>query len=836
MCASLGIGTEPTAQDLIGAEVDSRFIPAFDACSRRIRSCSETASPDARRRYSDDDISYLLSIVCGRIDPSDLLVNDRFAPDRLFRRSSEGQAFIKSVGDAISSTARRLGRGLRIAEYGCRTGCIARELLSSAAGSVEEYCLIDTSEALIAIALDTLGPWSHLTTSYCNRGVVDERLCGRYDLVIAAASLHASSDTWAAVRECSYLAALDAQLMIAEPEDFDEESLLPAALVQCAFPQEQHHVLENLLPPEAWLERMQSAGFNLAAAQVRGNLAHAIARKATPAIAFEGIREDLAASLPDYMHPSHFGAIARVPLSANGKVDTSSLRVWAQKQGDIFEAGDSFEPPRDGIEQDIAQVWSQILRIERIDRHESFFALGGDSLSATRMIALLAQQGMQATLRNLFASPTLAAFAKTVAGEQGDPALANQIVPHSADRYEPFPLTEVQLAYTVGREGDLPLGSVGSYCFFLFSFEDFEHESFMRAWMIIFERHDMLRTRLEPDHEHQRALRASDGILPVSVRYTDESLTAACDHLKQAMSHRAFDLTTHFPFEVCAMVTPAHVCALGVGFDNTMIDGLSMSIVLTEFSRFYQDPPQNDLEPDLRFRDYVTQYLAHREMKAQDQAFWKRRASTLPPAPQIPLKKDPADIVDGRFSRIARRLDRAIWGKIADSARKADITQAALLLACYAKVLSRWSGGEDVTVNLTVFDRPDVHPDTGVIVGDFTTLLPIACPVSGQPSAERSIKAVQCELADALEHRSVSTINVQRELSQRTGYGDVSMPVVFTCALGVADFDLGAGILTYRDGASQTPQVWIDHQVMEYDGGVLLSWDYVRELFPEGLI
>ena len=131
---------------------------------------------------------------------------------------------------------------------------------------------------------------------------------------------------------------------------------------------------------------------------------------------------------------------------------------------------------------------------------------------------------------------------------------------------------------------------------------------------------------------------------------------------------------------------------------------------------------------------------------------------------------------------------------------------------------------DGVTLNLTIFDRPEVHPDIDKVVGDFTTLLPVACRPSADASVEAQMRGVQNELAGGLEHRAVSAVWVQRELARSAGTSGVVLPVVFTSALGLSRFDLDGGFMDYLGGLSQTPQVWLDHQAMERGGGVMLSW------------
>ena len=191
-----------------------------------------------------------------------------------------------------------------------------------------------------------------------------------------------------------------------------------------------------------------------------------------------------------------------------------------------------------------------------------------------------------------------------------------------------------------------------------------------------------------------------------------------------------------------------------------------------------------------------------------------------------------------RFHRREQRLTPAQWQALTGRARRYQLTPAAVLAAAYAEVLVAYSGRDELTLNLTLFNRADVHPDIGAILGDFTSLLLVGHrggPGRGYLDLAREL---QRELWDGLAHAGVSALWVMREMARRAGTGAVAMPVVFTSALGVAadlvNMSFPFGELVW--GISQTPQVWLDNQVMERDGGLAFNWDSVDELFPDGLL
>ena len=147
-----------------------------------------------------------------------------------------------------------------------------------------------------------------------------------------------------------------------------------------------------------------------------------------------------------------------------------------------------------------------------------------------------------------------------------------------------------------------------------------------------------------------------------------------------------------------------------------------------------------------------------------------------------------------------------------------------------------WSSNKDFTLNLTQFDRKQLHPEVNNLVGDFTTLTLLEIKNAGNNFAERT-KAIQKQLTEDLEHTAYGAVELERELKKKTGnMRGAIMPVVFTSGLGVEQWNEGKWLGKLNYNISQTPQVWLDHQVVEMDGCLCLFWDSVDELFYPGML
>jgi amino acid adenylation domain-containing protein len=144
-------------------------------------------------------------------------------------------------------------------------------------------------------------------------------------------------------------------------------------------------------------------------------VAYIVPRSAAPTTA-SALRSQLAAKLPDYMIPSAFVTLANIPLTATGKVDRRALPAPGSARPEL---NTRYVAARTQVEEEVAKIWSQVLSIDRVGIYDSFFDLGGNSISATQIVSQLYKQfRLEIPLNSLFESPTVAAMAVVVAAHQ----------------------------------------------------------------------------------------------------------------------------------------------------------------------------------------------------------------------------------------------------------------------------------------------------------------------------------------------------------------------------------------------------------------------------------
>lgn len=393
--------------------------------------------------------------------------------------------------------------------------------LPEVADTISEYHLLDTSQSMLDMAKTRLDDFSEKVRTAKLTKVVDQDIHARFDVVVSINAIHTMEEPSEAISALGETLAADGRAFIVDPTEFAPSAMVTAAIAQCAFGDGEP---SGLLSPEKWIDSLSEKGLRADWVKIDDGLFISLSSRTSPPIDLTLLRSTLEKEVPAYMVPEHLGILPSQPLSRNGKVDKGSVKDWAELYCSFCDASDNYIEPNGEIEKKVSSIWSKFLGGRRVGRYDGFFEYGGDSLSATRMISALSKIGIKASLKELFASGNLADFCKGLS--ISSPNNSKAITINEELRFEPFDLTEVQRAYTIGRTSGLDLGKVGSYCFFMFETSEYSHDRFASAWRILLERHGALRTLLVKNGEKQQVYRSSDLNLPLAVQNAMDSKDA----------------------------------------------------------------------------------------------------------------------------------------------------------------------------------------------------------------------------------------------------------------------------------------------------------------------
>ncbi|MFE6450580.1 condensation domain-containing protein, partial [Nocardiopsis dassonvillei] len=533
---------------------------------------------------------------------------------------------------------------------------------------------------------------------------------------------------------------------------------------------------------------------------------------------------------------------ARILHSAlDGALHTDFLPVAAT--GAPAPGAHAPAPPAPSRPVDVEEVRETVAALlgrplSEVGPEDDLIGLGIDSLRTMQFANDQRAKGFGVRFPDLFARPTVRAWTELLALSPGTGS-PDGAGPAAAEG-EPFPLTPVQHAYWIGRRDDQVLGGVACHFYVELDGRGLRPRRLERALRALVQRHPALRTAYTDDGG-QRVL-PEPRVEPLEtddLRHLDQAeADRRLEERRERLSHRLLDIASGQVLAACLSLLPDGGHRLHLNFELLATDVQSIRIALVELAELYRSP-RNELPP--LGTDFAS-YLAARESRRAPSRdahrdYWASRVPELPGPPQLPLAADPARAGAPRFERREHRLGPERRERLAGLARAHGATVPMVLAAAFAEVVGAWSATPRFLLNLPLFDREALDGEgAGVegVVADFTNLVLVAFDLTGTASFADRVAAAQACLREHVAHSDYSGVEVLRDLTRRGG-PPAPAPVVFTSAVGMGELiEPRVREVLGETGwmISQTPQVWLDHQVVERDGGLALVWDAVSGLFP----
>ncbi|WP_186137173.1 amino acid adenylation domain-containing protein [Burkholderia gladioli] len=478
----------------------------------------------------------------------------------------------------------------------------------------------------------------------------------------------------------------------------------------------------------------------------------------------EAVREHLRRSLPEYMVPAAYVALAALPLTANGKLDRRALPA-----PDAAAFGQqAYEAPRGELEATLAALWSELLGVARVGRQDNFFALGGHSLLAVRVIGRLRERfGEAATLKTLFEAPSLAAFAQRLAlagpartGASGDGGAARFAPAASAARREAgaaFPLSYVQerLWLIQQRDGGRAYNMNGA----LVLDGPLSMAALQAAFDGLVARHETLRTRFEI---------AAGSDTPSQFVDAPRAVALPVHEIVEADLHAAlerhggieFDLRRAPLMDVRVLrITPRrHV--VSIVMHHIVSDGWSLGVFVRDLRALYlaaRDAQDGDaaaapLVPlAAQYADYAC--WQREQDLAPHLAHWTARLDGLGAPVDLTVPGTPADADHGPAGVLRRTLSPALSGRLAQLSRQRGVSLFTIFLVALGVLHHRRSGREDFCIGTTTAGRDDALLEP--LIGFFINILPLRLDLSGEPDVATLLARAGERVLEALEHQAL---------------------------------------------------------------------------------
>ncbi|MDP5213363.1 amino acid adenylation domain-containing protein [Pseudoalteromonas tunicata] len=414
------------------------------------------------------------------------------------------------------------------------------------------------------------------------------------------------------------------------------------------------------------------------------------------------------------------------------------------------------------------------------------------------------------------------------------------------DRFKPFPLTDLQLAYLVGRTNAIEYGNVGCHSYIELDLPKLDANRLQAAWHKLVERHDMLRATINLDG--MQKIQAEVIPKPIKVHdlsgCTEYQYTQSLSILRESLAHKHYQPEQWPQYDVHLSNLP-NASVLHFSIDLLIADFASIQILLAELGELYNDPEQVLAPLKVSYRDIVLArkaMLSHPKTLARyekHKAYWLEQIKTLPAPAELPLAKHNNKQAQVEFKRLNFELPETSWQLLKEKAQAHKLTPSSLVLAAFTEVISRWSRHPEFSLNLTMLNRANSHPDVRSIVGDFIAVNVLGVKPNPQFNFSERAKALQAQLWRDLEHSDFTGVEVLRALNQAQKSNTI-VPIVYTSTLGLSGDDLDENEFMHqaklRYGITQTPQVWLDCQATERNNMLIVDWDIRQGIFQSGTI
>jgi amino acid adenylation domain-containing protein/non-ribosomal peptide synthase protein (TIGR01720 family) len=447
--------------------------------------------------------------------------------------------------------------------------------------------------------------------------------------------------------------------------------------------------------------------------------------------------------LPDYMVPTSFVFLERLPLTPNGKLDRNALPAPDHLQSD----GDRvFTPPRNEVEKMLAQIWSDVLGLERVGVHDNFFDLGGDSILSIQIVARANQAGLKLTPRQLFQHQTVAELAtvvgSVVAVEQG--LVSGQV-----------PLTPIQARFF---ELDQPELHHYNQAMLLELKDRVNAAAFEKAIELLLVQHDALRFRYERNHDGwEQSVAAPDGVVPferidLSGLPAAEQITRMTEHA--ANLHASLNLE-YGPLLRVALFErgSAQNSYLLIVIHHLVVDGVSWRILLEDLHVAYQQLSRDE-KPSLppkttSFKNWAERLLAHaRSSELREELSYWLKVNNKPPA-RLPLDYPDGTNTVASARTISVSLNADETRELLQTLPVAFRTQInEVLLTALVRVFTSWTRADSLLIDLEGHGREDIFEgvDLSRTVGWFTTIFPVVLDRKDSQTGVETLRAVKEQL------------------------------------------------------------------------------------------
>ena len=469
------------------------------------------------------------------------------------------------------------------------------------------------------------------------------------------------------------------------------------------------------------------------------------------------LKNFLESCLPDYMLPTYITQIENVPLTISGKLDRKALPTPILCKEDIV-------PARNKIDDCIISKISDLLSISQISINNSFFDIGGDSLSAISLSTYLTNKyGIDISVKDIFNNPTIRSLSDYISKNLSN-NLHTSIVPKVEVRnYYPASEAQKRIYYATNRDTSSLLYNISGGLKFDSVPDVNKLESSIKT---LIDRHESLRTFFDIVNGDvvQKVEKQINFYLPVE-RVTDFST----DNLFSSFI-QPYNLSKAPLFRIKLVIFDDNSSLLMFDMHHIICDGASLSIFVKELCDLYNGNALSEHPIDYKDFAVFEQAQINTSEYNKSKTFWLNQFKDEIPVLTLPTKGSRPTRQSYNGNNYLFELDETLTNSIMNVAKQNAVTPYMLLLGIYYILLSKYSSQQDIVIGTPVVGRNT--EDLQGIIGMFVNSLPLRIKTDSTQNFNVFLEHLKSYCLDAYSHQDypfnelVNELGLKRDISR----------------------------------------------------------------------
>lgn len=407
---------------------------------------------------------------------------------------------------------------------------------------------------------------------------------------------------------------------------------------------------------------------------------------------------------------------------------------------------------------------------------------------------------------------------------------------HPEERFSTHQMTDLQIAYYVGRSSDTELGGNPTRGYSEIVCRDYDHSKMGKAINRLFACHDILRCSFNEDGTWQVAPEFTyDDYSIEDISYMkEEEQNEYLLKKRERIFNSLFDVhrlpLVHFEATKCSDGRTV----IHFSHDGMIIDGWSHEALIYDLDKYYQEPDGDYASPEVLFADYVRylEQIKETEKYQEDRQYWLERMNQNFPKPSLPLKREPSSIHEVNTRQVVKYVDGQTWEAVQNFAYRNKLTPFSVIFTAFGNAILKYSSDRQFLINMPVSVRPAIHPDIDELLGECSNFFLFNFDGSEGSCLLENAWSNQQKTAEIMQHNYFMGTDFIRELQKKEG-AVVAAPIVFTSIIDVPNRPKEKLEKVYTK--THTSQVWIDAIAMRNGDGIMLTMDCVDQLFEEAV-